>query len=169
MKTAVIYASQTGNTERLAQAIASALPSDTPCQPVQPNMKIDASLIFVGFWTDKGTCPLNCAEFLASLEKKKIVLFGTCGMQQSKEYYDGIIKRVSRFIPPGNTVVGSFMCQGEMPAAVKERYLAALEKDPNDARMQQMLNVYEEGIGHPNKQDLVDAAQFARELYQKLS
>lgn len=42
-------------------------------------MPDDAECIFVGFWTDKGTCDDNITAFLNKLENKKVFLFGTAG------------------------------------------------------------------------------------------
>ena len=169
MKTAVYYQSMTGNTEKLAYAIASALPAGTSCEAIEAGTKSDADLLFVGFWTDKGTCPFDCAEFLSDLDGKKVALFGTCGMESDEAYYNGIISRVSGFIPSEDQLVGSFMFQGQMSSAIKEKYVSLLEKDPDDPRAKKMMEIYEAGIGHPNREDLLHAEEFAGKIYDSLN
>ena len=65
----VLFSSQTGNTKILAQAIAQALPAAgcdyqgrVPSSPV----------LFVGFWTDKGTADAATLELLKTVKNKKI-------------------------------------------------------------------------------------------------
>ena len=64
MKIAIVYASETGNTAQIAQAIREG------CQGHEivafgplPRDVGEAELIFVGSWTDKGTCAPVVKEF----------------------------------------------------------------------------------------------------------
>ena len=64
MKIAIVYASETGNTAQIAQAIREG------CQGHEivafgplPRDVGEAELIFVGSWTDKGTCAPAVKEF----------------------------------------------------------------------------------------------------------
>lgn len=55
MKTIVLYSSRTGNTRKVAEAIASALPAGTPCldltQPLPEDL--DAyDCVFLGYWVE---------------------------------------------------------------------------------------------------------------------
>ena len=56
MKTIVLYSSRTGNTKKVAQAVAGALPAGTPCLPVaEAPSDIEAyDLVFLGYWVDRG-------------------------------------------------------------------------------------------------------------------
>lgn len=38
-------------------------------------------------------------------------------------YYRKALDRVRQSVDKSNTIVGTYMCQGKMPQAVKERYL----------------------------------------------
>lgn len=56
MKIIVLYSSRTGNTRKVAEAIASALPVGTPCldltQPLPEDL--DAyDCVFLGYWVDQ--------------------------------------------------------------------------------------------------------------------
>lgn len=55
MKQIILYDSATGNTEYLAKALSHALPN-VPCGPVGSLDCSKAELVYLGFWTDKGTC-----------------------------------------------------------------------------------------------------------------
>lgn len=54
MKQIILYDSATGNTEYLAKALSHALPN-VPCGPVGSLDCSKAELVYLGFWTDKGT------------------------------------------------------------------------------------------------------------------
>ena len=66
MKYKIVYTSATGNTRNLAFAIYQALDErakdiEELAPSTSPN---DGEIYLVGFWTDKGTCPLATGEFL---------------------------------------------------------------------------------------------------------
>ena len=81
--------SRTGNTEKNAQAIFSAIPGknkDIARFAGQTDYDM-GDIYFIGFWTDRGSASVEVLDYLGSLQGKKIALFGTCGMGESFEYY----------------------------------------------------------------------------------
>ena len=99
MKCAVVYSSHTGNTEMLAEEARKILEGQECLYYGIPDEKAkkaaeEAELVFAGFWTDKGNCEEQMAEFLESLNGKQVVLFGTAGFGQSQEYFDRILVNV---------------------------------------------------------------------------
>ena len=66
MKQIILYDSATGNTEYLAKALSHALPN-VPCGPVGSLDCSKAELVYLGFWTDKGTCSDRLRAVLPSL------------------------------------------------------------------------------------------------------
>lgn len=103
-----------------------------------------AERIYIGFWTDKGTCDGDTAEFLAGLTHQQVFLFGTAGFGGSPAYLESILNRVRELLPPGVRYLGGFMCQGEMPSAVRKRY-EAMEDSP---RRSAMLENFDRAVGH---------------------
>ena len=76
----VLFSSQTGNTKILAQAIAQALPAAGCDYFGDYQGRVPSSpVLFVGFWTDKGTADAATLELLKTVKNKKIFLFGTAG------------------------------------------------------------------------------------------
>ena len=68
MSYSIVYSSRTGNTALLAQAIREALPQEECSYFGAPHAEaLAADTIYVGFWTDKGTCDEQTAHFLQSL------------------------------------------------------------------------------------------------------
>lgn len=160
MTYAIVYESSTGNTEQLAQAVAAALPSGE-CRAFGRVDEVDraavaqADRVYAGFWTNRGDCGDELAEVLATLADKDVFLFGTAGFGADATYFAGVMSRVAVHLPASAQVVGSFMCQGRMPASVRTRYAqTAAAKPEQAARMQQLIDNFDEAANHPNDDDL---------------
>ncbi|HJA29282.1 MAG TPA: flavodoxin family protein [Candidatus Olsenella pullicola] len=146
MNYAIICSSRTGNTEKLAQRARKVLGERNEV-PV-----VDADLVLLGSWTDKGGLDPALEDELPRLAGKRVFLFGTCGFGGSQAYYDHVLDRFASALPEGAQVVGSFMCQGQMPPTVRERYVKMAEQDPE--RFAPMIENFDRALGHPNAADL---------------
>ena len=158
MKTAIIYSSLTGNTKMVAQAIYDQLKKMNDYDVVYFGKVSDtipqADIYILGSWTDKGNVAADMIRFLKELKNVKIAYFGTAGYQGDGEYYNRLWSRAQSYIDSSNTVLGHFYCQGKMPMAVKERYVAMIQNNPEDKQLQVSLDNFEEALHHPNDQDL---------------
>ena len=151
MSYAIVYSSRTGNTALLAQALQEVLPQETCCYCGAPHADaLSADALYVGFWTDKGTCDEATARFLQSLTDQKVFLFGTAGFGGSPAYFAQILERVKTNLAPEVEVTGTYMCQGKMPQTVRDRY-EAMEDSP---RRTAMLANFDQAASHPDQQDL---------------
>ena len=151
MSYAIVYSSRTGNTAMLARAVREALPQED-CRyfGAPAPQALAADTVYVGFWTDKGTCDEPTARFLQSLTDQKVFLFGTTGFGGAPAYFQQILDRVKANLAPGVQVTGTYMCQGKMPQAVRDRY-AAMEESP---RRTAMLENFDQALSHPDQEDL---------------
>lgn len=150
---AIVYGSKTGNTKALAEAAHAVLPEKDCVYLGPPDPKgATADDILAGFWTDKGNCDKDMKAFLKGLEGKRIFLFGTAGFGGSEEYFNRILESVRKNIPKSNTIVGTFMCQGKMPATVRQRYESMLSVQPN--KMKSMIKNFDRALSHPDEQDI---------------
>lgn len=151
MSYAIVYSSRTGNTALLAQAIRESLPQEECLHFGGPDSKaLAAETIYVGFWTDKGSCDEETSRFLKSLDHQQVFLFGTAGFGGAPSYFEQILGRVREQLGPEVQVIGTYMCQGRMPQAVRTRY-EAMEDSP---RRTAMLENFDRAISHPDQQDL---------------
>ena len=146
MSYAIICSSKTGNTQRLAQRAREALGRESEVSVA------DADVVLLGSWTDKGGLDPALGDRLGELAGKRVFLFGTCGFGGSQAYYDRVLDRFASALPEGAQVVGRFMCQGQMPPAVRERYVKMAEQDP--ARFEPMIENFDRALGHPDAADL---------------
>ena len=165
---AIIFSSRTGNTRKLADMIRGALP-DARCAYFgeAKSADPDAEMIYVGFWTDKGTCAPAVKEFLQGLHGKRVALFGTAGFGLSEMYFASLSDRFRAEVPEENQVLGTWFCPGRMPPAVRARYEAQLKEKPGDARLENMLRAYDQALSHPDGTDLADARAFAAAMLAK--
>lgn len=151
MSYSIVYSSRTGNTEKLARTIREALPEKDCIYFGGPDAKaLEADMIYLGFWTDKGSCDEASAEFLKSLTGQRLFLFGTAGFGGAPAYFEQILNRVKSKLGSGVTAVGSYMCQGKMPMSVRERYMQ-MEESP---RRTAMLENFDAALNHPDEDDL---------------
>ena len=155
MTNAIVYSSNTGNTRMLAEAIRNEIPGDSLLYfgvPKEEALKADR--IYVGFWTDKGSCDQQTSAFLKTITNQEVYLFGTAGFGESQEYFDKILKRTEKSISQKAAVVGRFMCQGKMPLAVRQRYEKMLESPVKVPNLQGMIDNFDKALDHPNQEDL---------------
>ena len=139
----ILFSSMTGNTKELADAIREILPEDP-----------QSEILYIGFWTDKGTADEATTTLLKSLRNKKIFLFGTAGFGGSEEYYQKVLHNVRENIDPSNQIVGEYMCQGKMPMAMRERYVK-MKEDPNHKpNLDMLIENFDRALSHPDKADL---------------
>ena len=148
---AVVFSSRTGNTALLAETIRDTLPREDCLYfgPPAPEA-LAADTIYAGFWTDKGTCDGTMAAFLEGLTDQRVFLFGTAGFGGAAAYFDQILSRVRQHLAPSVQVTGTYMCQGKMPQAVRDRYAAMGDSPQRTA----MLENFDRALAHPDEQDL---------------
>ena len=146
MSYAIICSSKTGNTKKLAQRAREVLGEKNECPTA------NADLVLLGSWTDKGGLDPVLDDRLGELAGKRVFLFGTCGFGGSQAYYDCVLDRFQSALPEGAHVVGRFMCQGQMPPAVRERYVKMAEQDPK--KFEPMIENFDRALGHPDAVDL---------------
>ena len=87
MKYSVVFSSKTGNTQQLANAITSLLPeSDLIYFGLPSECALQADRFYIGFWTDKGHCNAEIAEFLKHLPVRHGRLWRKHGILQKDSY-----------------------------------------------------------------------------------
>ena len=121
-------------------------------------------MVLVGFWTDKGTCDESTAQFLQQLENKQVFLFGTAGFGGSAEFFQQILNRVMQNLAPSNVVLGTWMCQGKMPMAVRKRYESMQEQQPEQMKM--MIDNFDRALSHPDEADLAALQQAVQNVVE---
>ena len=87
MKVLIAYSSRTGNTRRVAEALAKAAPEGSLLARVEDTPSADGfDVVFAGYWLDRGGPDAKAKEFLHSLHGKHVVLFETMGADPRSEH-----------------------------------------------------------------------------------
>ena len=164
MTCSLVVNSKSGNTRMVSGAIkralqaagvefvhAAALSDDADADQValEAQGACAADTVLVGFWCDKGACTPSVAALLSALHGKRVFLFGTCGFGADQSYYQQIVDRVTSNLAEDAELAGWAMCQGKMGPAVKQRYEAMLEQDPDNARFKMLLDNWVAAKDHP--------------------
>ncbi len=170
LKYLVVYASETGNTKKIADEIFYALPSDSKEEINVRSWigKHDAETYFIGYWANRGTCSLEVIDLISSLHGKNVAFFGTCGMGNDQDYYRQVEHIGLLWLPEDNNYLGGYFCQGSMPVVIRQRY-EELRGKVDDRKIDSMIAVFDEGQSHPNKKDLLKANVFADTAIHKLA
>ena len=155
MNYAIVYASQTGNTKLIAQTIRDALPAEKVIYFGEDGQRaLSADRIYVGFWTDKGSCDSKTAEFLKTLTNQQVFLFGTAGFGGQPSYFEKILEKTKEYLSADCHVVGTYLCQGKMPMSVRERYVNMQKNQAPVPNLQGMIDNFDKALSHPDQQDL---------------
>lgn len=166
MDYSIIFSSMTGNTAALAEKLRDLLPTEGCLYFGEPSEEaLAAPLLFVGFWTDKGTCDGKIRPFLTQLEKKTVAMFGTAGFGSDPEYFDRVLKEAESLIPVSNTILPGFMCQGKMKPTVRERYEQMLAANPQDERAKMFIENFDRALSHPDEADFETLAEWAKHFH----
>lgn len=165
MKTLIIYSSLTGNTKKIADAIAGSLEDGELISADQfhTSMADNFDYFMVGYWINQGDCDHKTLDILQHLKGKRIALFGTLGAKRQSEYYTMIKQRVETHVREAH-LLGHFLCQGSVGEKTIERYRELLKKNPEDIHIKAQIEAYEEGSQHPDEQDIKDAIAFTKAL-----
>ncbi|WP_029232491.1 flavodoxin family protein BilS [Butyrivibrio sp. VCB2006] len=170
LKYLVIYASETGNTKKVAEEIYKALPSKKDDKAIVDvrtwNGSLDAENYFIGFWANRGSCSLEIIDILSSLHNRNVAVFGTCGMGNTDSYYSGLAQNATAWLSESNNFLGSYFCQGRMQESIRDKYESYRGKC-DDAKIDAMLKIYDSALSHPNREDFQKARYFVDRCVKK--
>jgi flavodoxin I len=153
MNSLVLYASQSGNTKKLADVVYDVLPGEKKIYPVDdaPDSLADFDFIAVGFWFQGGKPDSKTSGLLPKLGNKKIFLFATHGAaRESAHAQQGMA--AAKEVAARATVLGTFSCQGEVSPKVLAAAAAKPEPPP-------WLSDALGAKGHPDQNDIAELRQ----------
>ena len=161
MKSIILYSSLTGNTKRVAEAMASVMPEGTLCVPVKeaPQNLADYDTVFVGFWVDRGTANKEAAKLIETLTNPNIVFFATLGMYADSDHARESIDKASELLQNKESLVDGFVCQ--MMYKMFPPGSAHGQSPERDA-------LHKAAETHPDEQDFANAKEFTKSVLAKL-
>ncbi len=166
MKVLVVWSSVTGNTEKIARAVAKGCPQAQVLPVAQAPDPAGFDRIFLGFWCDKGLIDEPSRDYLGTIREAavrkgtpiEVAFFGTLGGNpQSEKSLEWLERKVSEETGDGSAIVriGARMWQGKIAPAVVEMMNRMMPMTPERrARI-------DSAASHPDENDELQAAQWA--------
>jgi flavodoxin len=158
MKVLVTFFTQTGNTEKVAQAIYQVIGAKKEMLPVKGVKNPDGyDIIFCGFPVHAHSVPLPVQNFIKSIPPgTKLALFVTHGSLRGGELAATAIEHAIS-LASKLKVLGTFGCRGK----VDPKLIEALLKQPEHRAWAEAAK---SASAHPDESDLEDARQFAKKV-----
>ena len=164
MKTLVTYLTQTGNTQKIAEAIYGELEGEKDIKPINDVTDLEGyDLAFIGFPVMQFDIPPKVKSFISEKTAgKNIAIFMTHAVPEGFEAihsWTGSCKEAAA----GANVLGSFDCQGELAQPVIDMLLQA-----DDPQMKAFGEMGPSTKGQPDESRIQKAKDFAKEIQTKL-
>lgn len=156
----IVYDSKTGNTEKVAKALAEGAGERCILAKFNEVPPVDKfSLIVAGYWVDKGAPNDNMKKYLNSLHGKKVVLFQTLGAEPDSAHAVASLVNAGVCLPADNKVLATLSIRG----AIAPELIAMMRKMPKDSP--HSANPESEArwaaaASHPDIADLQKAKEF---------
>lgn len=163
MKTLVTYLSQTGKTQKVAEAIYGELTGQKDIKPISEVKNLeDYDLAFIGFPVMQFDIPPKVRSFLTDNTKgKNIAVFMTHAVPEGFEAIQSWTGSVRQTVADAN-LLGIFECQGELAQHVIDMLLKA-----EDPQMKAFGEMGPSTKGQPDESRLKKARQFAKDVQAK--
>ena len=162
MKVLVAYYSDTGNTQKVADAIYDAVGESEKeiCLAKEASNLSDYDLIFCGFPVQSMGLPAKKVDFVKGIpEGKKVAFFATHGSLRGGELaITAFFAALS--LSKNLKVMGTFGCRGVVKQAIVDALLKKAEHRGWALEAQS-------AVGHPDEADLEDAKAFAMTIVTK--
>jgi hypothetical protein len=164
MKTSVIYYSETGNTARVARAIAAAIEDIVFLGPLQDAPSLDGSdLVFLGMPIVQFGPPEPVKQFVAEqCAGRRVALFVTHAAPRELDLLQPWLE-ACKAIAADAELVGLFNCQGQLAEPIRQAMLAS-----DTPMLVQFAQMSDGAAGEPGDKALQEAADFAREVVQRV-
>ncbi|MDL2271528.1 flavodoxin family protein [Desulfovibrio sp. OttesenSCG-928-I05] len=161
----VVYSSVTGNTRMVAEAVREALPEGTLLCPVKDAPAPDAfDFIALGFWVHRAGPDPRMTRYMASVRGKDVAFFGTLAAYPDSDHAQKVRARAADLLE-GNTILGSFLCQGKLAQKRFEKRMADTSPNSGHPMTPERRARLLEAARHPDTQDLENARALFRSLY----
>jgi len=172
MDVLIIYSSVTGNTEKIANAIAekckelkhsTTLISSEEFAKKQ-NLLHNFDLIGIGFWVDKGTVDRKSIEVIKKLKNKNIFLFATSGARPETKHIEKVKEKVLK-LSSGNKIKGLFISQGAIAQYLIERRKEKMKNSGfSNLELENYIAKTKESQKHPTQNDIQNCKKFAEKM-----
>lgn len=156
----IVYSSLTGNTRRVAEAMAAE--AGVAAEEVTAAAPEGADIVAVGYWLWRGGPDPKMMEFLPRLHDVDVVLFETHAADNRTEHTVTAFARAAYLLGKGCRILGTFECQGQVSEAQRARHAKLPPDDPHAK-----ATGWRTSIGHPDVADFAAAREFVQKMEHK--
>ncbi|MBE2984018.1 flavodoxin domain-containing protein [Campylobacter sp. RM9344] len=163
MKKIVVYSSLTGNTKKVAKAIAGELGCKAVCYSDEAAKNLDDfDFIAVGYYIYKGTIDTNFKRFIQeNIKGKNVGLFITLGARADSEHAAKALKDGKKLLEDGqNSVIREFISQGAISQKFIDEIRVVALKTSNKKHYKITSSRearWKEAALHPDTNDIINA------------
>lgn len=159
-KYAIVYASNTGNTKKVAEAMAQARPEAFDIFDAKDNPDLSSyDLIVFGYGVDKGGPYAFCKKLMATIENKIVVLFHTLGAEPKTEHSLACAANGGASLGANCHIINHFDCQGAIDPKMIEMMRRMPAGSPHSATPENEAR-WAKAASHPDESDLARATAF---------
>ena len=161
MKVQVIYASRTGCTKKLAQAIYRGIPgNDKSIHDLKDGIpELDGDILLLGYWGIRGGPDEETRKFLSGIKGKAVGIFCTLGYYCDSAHGYDTLRWGMDHLKADNQIIGGYVCSGAVASALKR----GQGKQPGQLPTEQKEIRWEIGASHPTRAECDLAAERFRE------
>ena len=122
MNIQLIYASRTGCTGRLAQAIYDGIPgNDKSIHDLKDGIPaITGDIVLLGYWGIAGGPDTETKKFIASIKGKAVGVFCTLGYYPDSDHGRQTLKTGFDLLKDNNEIIGGFVGNGAVASYLKK-------------------------------------------------
>lgn len=154
MKSIIVYSSVTGNTKKVAEAVAAVFPQTVDLYTVETAPPADAyDLIALGFWVDRGTADQKAQAYLRTIHGKKVALFATLGAYPDSDHAVKSMANAAALLTEDNELLGTFICQGKVTPRLVDKFKDFPPGHPHAMTPEREAR-HREAAKHPDTNDL---------------
>ena len=168
MKILLVYSSQTGNTKKLADFLAS-INNDIELHNISDELDLtEYKNIIIGGWIFKGDLDTKSLEFVRKLSYKNIGFFFTLTAYPTSSHAYQCVSTIKERLSKNNKVIDFFWSQGPISKSLKETIYSYDEGHPSypDEAKIKRWDISEK---HPNEDDFEVARDFLEKYIAKIN
>lgn len=168
-KWAVIYSSVTGNTKKIAEAMAEAVGKDCDVFRVQeaPEDVSDYDVVLLGYWLRLGAPDPLMLKYLPKVHGTRVCFFQTHGTDPTSEHAVTSFARAGYQLGADCEILGTFGCRGKINPAMLAKRKNAGPDDPHGGP--KSMERWKLASTHPDAQDIADAKDLVDRMKHKMA
>lgn len=156
----IVYDSKTGNTEKVAKALAEGAGERCVLTRVEDAPAADAfAVVVAGYWVDRGAPNAKMKKYLETLHGKKVVLFQTLGAEPTSDHATSALVNAGVALNNDCKVLGTLSIRGAIDPALLEMMRRMPAGGAHSASPESEAR-WAAAASHPDAEDLAQAKAF---------